>query len=246
MEWVQARGSPIEATGVDGAAGLGLVGLVLLALLVLFVLTLATGSRASRSGGREGWQGSRGRPSRTVRTPAPVFLPPAIESEGLPDGDRLSRGAEQLRAVEENGFERKPLVNRGEARLLRWLDEAAEAAGQGHRVMAQVALNEVIVPRKDAGEAALGAIVAKRLDFVIFDARGMIVAAVEHQGSGHHQGHAFARDAVKREALRKAGVRLIETSPDTVEENLLREVRDLLGGGGRSPFDRGDTEGPRA
>jgi hypothetical protein len=30
--------------------------------------------------------------------------------------------------------------------------------------------------------------------------------AIEYQGGGHHQGTAAARDAVKREALRRAGV----------------------------------------
>ena len=30
--------------------------------------------------------------------------------------------------------------------------------------------------------------------------------ALEYQGTGHHQGSAAARDAVKKEALRKAGV----------------------------------------
>ena len=30
--------------------------------------------------------------------------------------------------------------------------------------------------------------------------------AIEYQGTGHHQGTAAARDAVKKEALRKAGI----------------------------------------
>ena len=30
--------------------------------------------------------------------------------------------------------------------------------------------------------------------------------AIEYQGTGHHQGSAAARDAVKKEALRKAGI----------------------------------------
>ncbi|MEP7348782.1 MAG: hypothetical protein ABI668_02385 [Sphingorhabdus sp.] len=38
------------------------------------------------------------------------------------------------------------------------------------------------------------------------DAR--VVHAIEYQGSGHHQGTAAARDAVKKEALRGSGHRL--------------------------------------
>ena len=37
-------------------------------------------------------------------------------------------------------------------------------------------------------------------------AQGRARHALEYQGSGHHQGSAAARDAVKKEALRKAGI----------------------------------------
>ena len=56
------------------------------------------------------------------------------------------------------------------------------------------------------------AINSKRVDFLIIDTFGHPAAAVEYHGSGHHRqgGRAAARDAVKRRALEKAGIELVE------------------------------------
>ena len=59
----------------------------------------------------------------------------------------------------------------------------------------------------------------------MIDRRGHIVAAIEYQGTGHHQDNAFLRDAVKREAVRKAGVPYIEVEADFDAS----EVRGRLG-----------------
>ena len=53
----------------------------------------------------------------------------------------------------------------------------------------------------------------------------MPALAVEYQGHGHYQNRAFMRDAVKREAVRKAGVPFLEIPAEydvTVEENRIR------------------------
>jgi len=147
---------------------------------------------------------------------------------------RAKRGAEQLRAVGASRFERRPLLNREEARLLPVLERAVREAGQGHRVMAQTSLGEVIRPVGRETAEAFAAINSKRLDFAIFDRTGLIACAVEYQGTGHYQGGAEHRDTVKREALRKAGVRLLEVHPDFTEEGLRREVGDVLRASARS------------
>ncbi len=52
---------------------------------------------------------------------------------------------------------------------------------------------------------------------------------MEFQGEGHHQVTAAARDAVKKEALRRAGIGYVElTSGDTPSE-LRAIVRKLAG-----------------
>ena len=50
------------------------------------------------------------------------------------------------------------------------------------------------------------AINSKRVDFLIVDKKGYAVIVIEYQGQGHYQDNAAKRDAVKREACRKAGV----------------------------------------
>jgi hypothetical protein len=141
---------------------------------------------------------------------------------------RAVRAEEQMRAVARSGFERRPLLNREEARLLPLLERAAREGRLGHRVMAQTSLGEVIRPLGRDGAEAFAAINAKRLDFAIFDRHGLIACAVEYHGTGHFQGAAEARDRVKREALRKAGVPLVEVYPDFEEADLLRDVRAAL------------------
>lgn len=44
------------------------------------------------------------------------------------------------------------------------------------------------------------------MDLLLVDGDCRPRHAVEYQGGGHHQGTAAARDAVKKEALRRAGI----------------------------------------
>src|SRR3954470_2941062 len=69
----------------------------------------------------------------------------------------------------------------------------------------------------------------KRVDILIVDQGGWPVVAIEHQGVGHYQGTAAARDAVKKEALRKAGVRYVEVSETDSDEQIRSRVRENLG-----------------
>jgi len=69
--------------------------------------------------------------------------------------------------------------------------------------MAQVSLGEILVS-KDV--AAYRCINAKRVDLLLMDGDCQPRHAIEYQGGAHHQGAAAARDAVKKEALRRAGI----------------------------------------
>jgi len=136
----------------------------------------------------------------------------------------------QITAIAKVDFERTRLLNASEYRVLRALEGIVETVGEGHRVMAQTSLGELIKPKDSSGDwkdrkDAYASINSKRLDFAIIDKHGLQVAAVEYQGKGHHQGSsAFMRDAVKREALRRADVPFLEVKPGTTPS----ELRDMV------------------
>ena len=112
--------------------------------------------------------------------------------------------AEQLKTVSRAHFTSRPLLNKPEAKVFETLDKAVIARNPRWQVMAQVSLGEFLAsPDKDA----YFAVNAKRVDFALMDENCRVLHAIEYQGSGHHTGDcAAARDAVKKEALRRAGI----------------------------------------
>ncbi len=112
--------------------------------------------------------------------------------------------ADQLKLVSGANFTARSLLNRSEAKVFTALDKAVIARNPGWQVMAQVSLGEFLAsPDKDA----YSCVNSKRVDFALMDGQCRVVHALEYQGSGHHLGRsAAARDAVKKEALRKAGI----------------------------------------
>jgi len=135
--------------------------------------------------------------------------------------------ADQLKAVMKARFTAQPVLNVPERRLLECIDKALAELSPGWRAMAQVSLGEVL--RSEFKDAFM-AINSKRVDLLIMDRDFKPLHAVEFQGTGHHLGpETAARDAVKREALRRAGIGFVEVvSGDTPSE--VRElVKKLVG-----------------
>ena len=135
----------------------------------------------------------------------------------------------QLGFVSKVEFEARPLLNRSEFQVLLALEEAVRLLNAGHRVMAQTCYGEFLkLKSRERNDDTDRAINSKRADFVIIDAAGYPVVVVEYQGSGHYQGTAELRDAVKREACRSAGVALIEVFPKFDKATLSRDLRQAL------------------
>jgi hypothetical protein len=134
--------------------------------------------------------------------------------------------AEQLRIVMASDFHAQPLLNKSEKRLFEVLDRLViELAPPGWQVMAQVSLGEIL---KSPSKDAFLAINSKRVDLLIVDADARPVHAIEYQGAGHHQGAAAARDAVKKEALRRAGIGYSEVVPGDTPAELRATVLKIL------------------
>ncbi|MEM9762873.1 MAG: DUF2726 domain-containing protein [Pseudomonadota bacterium] len=141
--------------------------------------------------------------------------------------------AAQMDAVGKMAFEKCRLLNKGEFAVFRVLEETLSPLS-GYRLMAQTTLGAVIRPVPSAGSdiersEAHAAINSKRLDFAVIDRSGNLALAIEFQGAGHYQGQAFLRDAVKREALRRAAVEMLEVGARWDEEMLRSQVLHALG-----------------
>lgn len=131
----------------------------------------------------------------------------------------------QLAAVIGAKFTARPLLNKPEAMLFKALDAAVIARNPRWQVMAQVSLGEFLTsPDKDAYLA----VNSKRVDFALMDPDARVIHAIEYQGSGHHQGAAAARDAVKKEALRKAGIGYHEVVAGHTTAGELRRLVEKL------------------
>jgi hypothetical protein len=149
----------------------------------------------------------------------------AIPLKGTPERAALD-AAEQLRIVMAADFRPRPLLNKSEARVFAELDKAVIARNPAWQVMAQVSVGE-FVGSSDA--QAYACVNSKRVDLLLVDGDCRARHALEYQGDGHHQGAAAARDAVKKEALRKAGIGYHEVvAGHTTPSELKRLVEKLV------------------
>lgn len=106
--------------------------------------------------------------------------------------------------------------------------KAVIARNPGWQAMAQVSLGEFLASEDKDAYACIN---SKRVDFALMDPDANVRHALEYQGGGHHQGTAAARDAVKKEALRKAGIGYHEiVAGHTTPGELKRLVEKLVPG----------------
>lgn len=138
---------------------------------------------------------------------------------------RVNHAAEQLRSVMQADFKPCQLLNQPERRLLACIDRILSDEFPDWRVMGQVSLGEILLsPNKDA----YNAINAKRVDLLIVDGACRPLHAIEFQGTGHHlRNDTAARDAIKREALRRAGIGYVEVASGDTPKQLRDTLRKL-------------------
>ncbi len=131
----------------------------------------------------------------------------------------------QLEKVMAAQFGSRPLLNKPEGIVFKALDKAVIARNPEWQVMAQVSLGEFLTSRD---KQAFLSVNLKRVDFALMDDKYCVVHALEYQGTGHHQGNAAARDAVKKEALRKAGIGYHEVVAGHTTSKELRTLVEKL------------------
>ena len=141
------------------------------------------------------------------------------------EDEALAGAAEQLRQVMSADFKSRPLLNKPEAAVFKALDEAVIARNPRWQVMAQVSLGEFL---SSQDKSAFFSVNSKRVDFALMDDACCVRHALEYQGTGHHKGSAAARDAVKKEALRKAEIGYHEIVAGHTTPAELRRLIDKL------------------
>lgn len=133
---------------------------------------------------------------------------------------------DQLRIVMHSHFTIQPLLNKSEARVFRELDSMVISCNSSWQVMAQVSLGEIL---RSTDADAYRCINSKRVDLLLVDGNCQPRHVIEYQGGAHHQGAAAARDAVKKEALRRAGIGYHEVvAGQTTPSELRRLVEKLV------------------
>jgi Protein of unknown function (DUF2726) len=137
-----------------------------------------------------------------------------------------SNVGEQLVAVMAAPFKKRRVLSPSEYRVFKIIEDDLVATRKGYRVFGQTSLGEIL---QSSCPNAYRSINSKRADILVVDPFGWPILAVEYQGSGHYQGTAAARDAIKKEALRKAGVPYIEISESDSADQIRSRVREQLG-----------------
>ncbi|AUX76307.1 DUF2726 domain-containing protein [Sinorhizobium fredii] len=140
------------------------------------------------------WQGKRSGPKLVAGPWLPRPVPQAPTKLDAP---------EQLRIVMGANYVIQPLLNKSEARVFKELDRIVISRNPTWQVMAQVSLGEIV---RSEDPLAHSCINSKRVDLLLVDGNCQPRHAIEYQGGAHYQGDAAARDAVKKEALRRAGI----------------------------------------
>lgn len=147
------------------------------------------------------------------------------------------READPMAQLARVDWQVKRLMNGAEYRVFEQLEQLVAEAGGGRRIFSQVSLGEIlrVSPRsgdRSARASAFNRINAKRVDYLIVDRSGIPVVAIEYQGRGHYQADATARDNIKREAFRLAGVPFVEVAAQGVSDGQRVDLRQILGVGG--------------
>jgi len=196
----------------------------IVAFAIAFVIGVFAGVQIEKANTRERrakWQ------RKKQRGEVPQLQPKHDAVPKVPDA------ADQLRTVMKAEFKPQRLLNRSEARLFKAVDRQVLEARPGWQVMAQVSLGEIL---RCEDKAAYACINSKRVDLLIVDDECRPLHAIEYQGGAHYKGaHATAaRDAVKKEALRRAGITYVEVVAGDTPAELRRVVERLVKDGAQS------------
>lgn len=131
-----------------------------------------------------------------------------------------------IKFVQANSYSIRPIMNKGAYQVFRITERYFKEINQGHRVIPEMCMGAVLQCSNQEGFSSIN---SKRLDIGVINQIGNLILAIEYNGSGHYQGNASGRDAVKRMALNKARVPLIEIIPDDDDARIIEKLKRVSG-----------------
>ncbi len=193
------------------------IAVILVIGLMLALIALVGGSTSKSRNWRyhQSW-----RYPQRWRSPTP-YQPLRFDQQQGPD---LTDVGQQLHAVMAGSFEKQRVLSSSEYRVFAIVEDeiaaqAVQAIASSRKPVLAKFLDQKIRTR-------FSSINSKRVDILVVDRGGWPYLAVEYQGDGHYQGTAAGRDAVKKEALRKAGVRYMEFCTTDTEDRIRSRLRE--------------------
>ncbi|MBY4893125.1 DUF2726 domain-containing protein [Rhodobacteraceae bacterium N5(2021)] len=137
-----------------------------------------------------------------------------------------------LRSIRRAPLTPQLVLNQSERKVHRELSHIV-AESRAHTLLSQVSMGEFL--RQDGQQTSratwqtvFNAFNAKRVDFLIVDADWLPIFVIEYQGSGHFQGNARDRDAIKRAVCDRAGIAFIEVVSSGLSAAQARDLRQGL------------------
>lgn len=137
----------------------------------------------------------------------------------------------QLRFIEQTDLYTYKPINKEAFKTVFAVAEGPLAAMRPkHRILAEVSMGSFLRTsdkgvRRSISSRAFKSFNSKRVDFLVIDASGQPKLAIEYHGSGHYQSNSEERDAVKRLALKKAGIPLLEINEGATKREVENKVR---------------------
>ncbi|AJC83304.1 hypothetical protein IE4803_PD00100 (plasmid) [Rhizobium etli bv. phaseoli str. IE4803] len=222
--WLIIGAAAVGASGGITIADFEKPELLIAALFVGIIIGMATEQFLTATS-RQAWRERNRSRSEERRWNERVIQGPWLQTPAA-QPSRPIDATDQLRIVMRSKFTIQPLLNKSEARVFRELDSVVIGCNSSWQVMAQVSLGEIL---RSADPDAYSCINSKRVDLLLVDGNCQPRHVIEYQGCAHHQGAAAARDAVKKEALRRAGIGYYEVvAGQTTPSELRRLVEKLV------------------
>ncbi|WP_047617914.1 MULTISPECIES: DUF2726 domain-containing protein [unclassified Rhizobium] len=222
--WLIIGAAAVGASGGINIADFEKPELLIAALFVGIIIGMAVEQFLTATS-RQAWRERNRSRSEERRWNERVIQGPWLQTPAA-QPSRPIDATDQLRIVMCSKFTTQPLLNKSEARVFRELDSVVIGCNSSWQVMAQVSVGEIL---RSADPDAYSCINSKRVDLLLVDGNCQPRHVIEYQGGAHHQGTAAARDAVKKEALRRAGIGYYEVvAGQTTPSELRRLVEKLV------------------